>query len=432
MRFLPIFVALILGMPGLTGAAKPNFIIILVDDMGYNSIWDRGLGDIKTPHIDKLSEAGMMLTEFYATSPICTPTRASLMTGRYPSRTGLGTPLHPDDKEGLASDEVTIAEILKRAGYATACIGKWHLGHQSEHYPTRHGFDYYYGTPLGHCFAPEAKRKTGKNSDLFLRNDEKIAFPRFADLTSNLTDEAIRWIGANKEKPFFLFLSHPMPHVPLAASERFRGRSEAGLYGDVCEEIDWSVGQIVATLKENDIEENTFVVFTSDNGAEDPGHNAPFRGKKQQPLEGGIRVPCIIKWPDRVYAATYTDELMTVMDFFPTFAALAGVELPADRIIDGRDATELILGEKGAKSSYDYFVYHARFGNRAGVRMGKWKLLIDCEAKTWKHKGLALYDLKNDIREEKNLVKLHPEVVEDLMKRLTEYEKSLGEEEGVK
>ena len=369
---------------------------------------------------------GISLTQFYATSPICTPTRASLLTGRYPSRVGLGTPLHTTDRDGLHRDEITLAETLKGQKYATACIGKWHLGHQPEFYPTQHGFDYFYGTPLGHCFASEANRKDGQQSDLFLRKEEKVPFPPFAELTANLTADAIRWITSNQHTPFFLYLSHPMPHTPLAASKDFLGNSESGLYGDACEEIDGSVGRIHDDATNHWVlNQNTITVFTSDNGAQVEASNAPFRGRKQEPLEGGVRVPCIVRWPDQIPSAQTRDELTTVMDFLPTFTAWAGGHLPESLIIDGHDIGALLKGETRGGSPYDAFIYHARFGKRAGIRMANWKLLIDCDAKTWRHKGLALYDLKTDRGESNNLAGSNPEIVEKLLTRINAFEGSL-------
>jgi arylsulfatase A-like enzyme len=383
-----------------------------------------------------MAAEGMRFTDFYATAPICTPTRASIMTGCYPSRVGLGTPLHTPDTNGLHEDEITLAELLKSQGYATACIGKWHLGHHPKFYPTRHGFDDYYGTPLGHCFLTETMRKKGEYTDLFLRNEEKVPFPPIENLTEVLTAEAVRWIGANKDQPFFLFVSHPMPHGPVAASKRFRGKSAGGLYGDAVETIDWSTGQIIKTINDQGLRQNTVIVFTSDNGAcNHPwgtkatwyGSNAPFRGKKQQVWEGGLRVPCVMWGPGRIPAGLVCSELTTVMDFLPTFGAMAGAELPADRVIDGKDIRALLAGKPAAKSPYDAFIYHARFGKRAGIRVGDWKLLVDCNAKTWRHQGEALYDLRSDPGEARNVARQHPDRVKELKVQLEAFEQELSQ-----
>lgn len=415
----------------------PSFIIIITDDQGYNDLGCFGSKRIKTPNIDSMARAGMKFTDFYATSPICTPTRASLMTGCYPSRVGLGTPLHKPDTIGLHEDEVTIAEVLKTRGYSTACIGKWHLGHHPQFYPTRHGFDYYFGTPLGHCFLTDRMRKYGEYTDLFLRNEEKIPFPPIEQLTETLTKDAIRWIRSNHQNPFFLLLAHPMPHGPVAASERFKGKSQGGLYGDAVETIDYSVGEILKTLKDLKLEQDTIVVFTSDNGADNKnnwgvvdetwfGSNEPFRGQKQQGYEGGLRMPCVMWAPGRIPPGTVCSEIATVMDFLPTFAELAGAEVPKDRTIDGKNISALMLNKKNANSPYDAFIYHVRFGKRSGIRMGDWKLIVDVEARTWRHEGTALYNLKKDPGETVNCADQHPEIVKKLKARLEQFELELS------
>ena len=418
---------------------KPNFIVILADDLGYGDLACYGSERIKTPNIDRMATEGIKFTDFYASAPICTPTRASLITGRYPSRVGLGAPLHTPDTIGLHEGEITLAELLKSQGYATSCIGKWHLGHQPEFYPTRHGFDHFYGTPLGHCFRTETMRKKGKFSDLFLRNEEVVPFPPIEDLTEVLTAEAVEWISANKDNPFFLFLSYPMPHGPVAASKRFKGKSAGGLYGDAVETIDWSTGEILKTIDDLGLGQDTVVIFTSDNGADTNawgtearwfGSNAPFRGKKQQGWEGGLRVPCVMWRPGQIPAGSVCFELATVMDFLPTFGAMAGAELPKGRVIDGKDITSLMLGEKDAKTPYDAFVYHVRFGKRSGVRMGDWKLIVDVDAKTWKHKGTALYNLKKDAGETRNCAAEHPKIVAKLRDRLDAFERDLQGSKG--
>ena len=266
-------------------ARKPNIVLILADDLGYADLSCFGSDRIDTPNIDRMAETGMKFTDFYVTAPLCTPTRASIMTGSYPSRVGLGSPLHARAEIGLNPEEVTLPELLKSQGYATALIGKWHLGHHPMFYPTRHGFDFYYGTPLGHCFLT---RSGSSFSDLFLRNEEKITFPPIEYLTEDLTREAVQWIKANQTRPFFLFMSHPMPHGPVAASDRFRGQSDGGPYGDAVETIDWSTGELIKAIEELGLSQDSIVVFTSDNGAgrnnwgvEDAdwlGSNAPFRG----------------------------------------------------------------------------------------------------------------------------------------------------------
>jgi arylsulfatase A len=413
-----------------------NFIVILTDDLGYGDLGCYGSKKIATREIDRMAAEGMKFTNFYATSPICTPTRASLMTGCYPSRVGLGTPLHTPDKVGLDPDEITLAELLKDQGYTTACIGKWHLGHHPPFYPTRHGFDHYYGTPLGHCFKTSQMRTRGKYSDLFLNGEEKIPFPSIKELTEELTAEAIKWIEKHDNEPFFLFLSHPMPHGPVASSARFHGQSGGGPYGDAVETIDWSTGQILKTLKKLKIDRKTFVFFTSDNGADPSAHwgvdadwfgsNSPLRGKKQQAWEGGLRVPFIAWSPERIPPGSVCHELATVMDVLPTFASLGGASVPTDRVIDGHDIRPLLFGEKDAISPYDAFIYHVRFGKVAGIRMGSWKFLVDVDAQTWRHKGSALYNLAIDPAERNNVINSHPEVAKKLKARLEQFKDELS------
>ncbi|MGB0292355.1 MAG: sulfatase family protein [Luteolibacter sp.] len=412
-----------------------NFIVILTDDLGYGDLGCYGAKKIKTREIDRMAAEGMKFTDFYATAPICTPTRASLMTGCYPSRVGPGSPLHTPDKTGLHADEITIAEMLKTKGYATAYIGKWHLGHQPEFYPTRHGFDFFYGTPLGHCFDTEGMRKKGKHCDLFLRNEKPIPFPPHETLTEVLTEESIKWIHSKKDQPFFLFLSHPMPHGPVACTEKFRGKSKGGPYGDAVEAIDWSTGRILDTIRELKLDQDTFVVFTSDNGActnnwgvdvDWLGTNAPFRGKKQQGWEGGLRVPFVVWGPGRIHPGSSISEVASIMDLLPTFAVLSYAKLPQDRIIDGKDISPLFCMEPDARSPHEAFIYHARGGERCGIRMGKWKLLVDTDTATWKHKGTALYDLSTDPGEKTNLAAKHPDKVKALKAKLAAFNQHLS------
>jgi arylsulfatase A-like enzyme len=280
-------------------------------------------------------------------------------------------------------------------------------------------------------------RARGKYSDLFFNGEEKVPFPPIEQLTETLTAEAIRWIEEHAAEPFFLYLAHPMPHGPAAASERFCGQSEGGVYGDALETIVWSTGEILRTLERLKLARKTVVIYTSDNGA-DPtadwgvdadwfGSNAPLRGKKQQGWEGGVRVPCIAWGPGRVPSGEVCDELATVMDILPTFARLAGAAVPDDRVIDGHDIRPLLFGEPGASSPYDVFIYHVRFGKVAGIRMDDWKLLIDVDARTWRHRGTALYNLERDVAERHNVAAAHPEVVESLKAQLERFKRDLSE-----
>jgi len=405
-------------------ARQPNFVVILTDDQGYGDLGCYGATDIRTPEIDRMAAEGMRFTRFLAAAPICTPTRAALMTGAYAVRTGLGTPLHTPDRLGLHPDEITLAELLRDAGYATGCVGKWHLGHHEPFLPTRQGFDYYYGTPMGHMFyetVPEAKR-----TDHYLRNEERIPHPPAEELTERFTEEAVAFIERNHDRPFFLYLPHTMPHIPLAVSERFRGKSAGGLYGDVIEAIDWSTGQVLEAIRRAGIADNTYVIFTSDNGPhKGDGSPGPFRGGKHSAYEGGMRVSAIFWGPGRVPAGAESDALAVTFDIYPTLAALAGAPLPTDRAIDGKDLSPLIHGEAGAASPHDHFLYYVRDSKIAGIERGGWKLLVDVETGPWSHQGEALYNLADDPGEQNNLLADHPEKVRALRELLKSEDEAL-------
>jgi len=406
---------------------KPNILLILADDLGYGDLGCYGSRTVRTPRIDWMAEAGVKFSSFYAAAPICTPTRAALMTGRYANRAGLPTPLHVYDEKGLADSEVTLAEVLQKAGYRTACVGKWHLGHLSRYYPTRHGFEVYYGTPLGHMFnRPAVGKAVGDTSDLFLDGEKTIPFPPDEELTERLTEAAVSFIRENRDGPFFLFMSHTMPHEPLAVSKRFAGKSKGGLYGDVVECIDWSTGQILDALREEKILSNTVVVFTSDNGPK-KGHGSadPLRGFKHQPYEGGVRVPCVAWIPLRYRGAVggTIDGIRTVMDIFPTFAWFAGAELPDGLESDGKLIPGL-LGCHDLGHEHSHFFYFVRHGVLAGVRDERWKLLLQ------KGGVPELYDLENDLGESHNLAAEHPRIVRRLTLRMEDLQEELEESEG--
>ena len=423
-------VLIVLILAGSHAADRPNFVLILTDDQGYGDLGCFGSTTIATPNLDRIAREGARLTSFYAAAPICTPTRAALMTGCYATRVGLETPLHVYDHAGLDPEETTIGEALQNLGYRTACIGKWHLGHLPQHYPTRHGFDVYWGTPLGHMFnRPEVGRAIGDVSDLFLEGETEIPFPENGELTERITEQSIQFIADNRDRPFFLFVSHPMPHEPLAVSERFAGQSDGGLYGDVIECIDWSTGKIIDALREHGLAENTVVVFTSDNGPKKgEGSAGPLRGFKHDPYEGGVRVPCIAYAPGRIPAGLEIDSITTIMDLYPTFVRMAGGEPSEHQVIDGRDLTPLLRREPAtgepatgdaatgdaavASGPHQEFYYFVRYGALAGIRQGQWKLL-------WKPDQAAeLYDLDQDLGESNNLAAQHPRIVAGLQQRL--------------
>ena len=419
--------------------SKPNFIIIFCDDLGYGDIGCFGSQKNRTPNLDQMAEQGTRFTSFYVTSGVCTPSRSSLMTGCYPRRVNMHQDerglcvLFPVAKKGLNPAEITIADMLKEKGYATACIGKWHLGDQPQFLPTRQGFDYYYGIPYSNDMDAEQRLK---NPPLPLLRDEKvIEAPVEQDtITKRYTEEAIKFIETNKNRPFFMYLPHAMPHNPVHAGEKFRGKSANGRYGDAVEEIDWSTGRILATLKKLGIDDLTLVVFTSDNGASNRfgGSNGPLRGHKGSTWEGGMREPCIVWWPGHIPAGKACDELATTMDLLPTFARLAGTKSPSDRIIDGKDIWPLMVGKRGATSPHEAFYYY-QIDQLQAVRSGKWKLHLPLKQKkkSWgkptPNVPLQLYDLQADIGETSNVADDHPEVVERLLALAEKAQRDLGD-----
>jgi len=420
----------------------PNFIIIFCDDLGYGDIGCFGSQKNRTPNIDKMAAEGMRFTSFYVTSGVCTPSRASLMTGCYPRRVNMHQNdeglcvLFPVNKKGLHPDEITIAEILKTQGYATCCIGKWHLGDQIEFLPTNQGFNYYFGIPYSNDMG--SREGTNRPPLPLLQNEKVIEAPVDQNtLTKRYTEQVLKFVTANKDRPFFVYLPHTMPHVPLYVSDRFKDRSKGGLYGDVIEEIDWSVGEILKALKESGIDERTLILFTSDNGpwlewGEHGGSALPLRAGKGTTYEGGMRVPCIIRWPGKIPADKVCDELASTMDLLPTFARLAGTKSPTDRIIDGKDIWPLMSGKKRAKSPHEAFYYY-QMDQLQAVRSGKWKLHLPLKQKK-KYWGeptpdvpLQLYDLQADIGETNNVAAEYPEVVNRLLALAEKAREDLGD-----
>ena len=403
----------------------PNIVLIFCDDLGYGDIGCFGSTKHRTPNIDRLADEGMRLTSFNVTCGVCTPSRSSLMTGCYPKRIGMHRNeegkwvLFPGNSRGLNPDEITIAEILKARGYATAIVGKWHLGDQPEFLPTRQGFDSYFGIPFSNDMG---KWKPARAyPPLPLMRDEQVieTEPDQGQLTPRYTEEALRFIRANRDGPFFLYFPHTFPHAPLNASPRFRVKSATGLYGDAVEEIDGSTGKILETLHDLGIDDQTLVIFTSDNGAAQAfgGSNLPLRGFKASTWEGGMRVPCVMRWPGRIPAGKQCNELVTSMDLLPTLARLAGGPIPTDRVIDGKDVWLLISGQPGAKSPHEAFFYYF-MGQLAAVRSSNWKLHIarrQGREKVATKIPLELYDLESDVGEQHNVAEQHPEVVTRLL-----------------
>ncbi|MDE0935838.1 MAG: sulfatase [Mariniblastus sp.] len=403
---------------------QPNLIVIFCDDLGYGDLGCYGSKKNRTPNVDQLARTGIRFTDFYSSSPVCTPSRSSLMTGCYARRVGMHEDytghwvLIPRSRRGLNPEELTVAEALQSVGYATACIGKWHLGDQPEHLPTEHGFDFYFGIPYSNDM--QSKGRGDPPLPLVKQSSVVEAPVDQSTLTKRYTETAIEFITANQSKPFFVYLPHTFPHLPLHASPDFLGKSANGRYGDSVEEIDWSTGQILASLDRLGIADNTLVIFTSDNGSNgrNGGSNQPFSGNKGSTMEGGMRVPMIAKWPGRIKPGTICGELATTMDILPTFCELAGAKL-SDRKIDGFDISGLLFGHEGAESAYESLYYYRRRQLQA-IRMGDWKYHLPLKAihpnwTTHKTEGAArpakLVNLKSDPRELKDVSAANPQVL---------------------
>lgn len=427
--------------------SKPNFVIIFCDDLGYADVGCFGAKGFTTPNIDRMATEGMRFTDFYANAPFCSPSRAALLTGCYPQRVGIPGVLFPNHKHGLNPDETTIADMLKPKGYATACFGKWHLGHHAEFLPTRHGFDEFFGLPYSNDMWPKhPNNKRHKFPDLPLIDGEKVIElnPDQSQLTTRYTERSVKFIEKNRDKPFFLYLAHSMPHVPLFVSDKFKGKSQQGLYGDVIMEIDWSTGQILSTLKRLGIDEKTLVIFTSDNGpwlkyGNHGGSAEPLREGKGTTFDGGQREACVMRWPGRIPAGAVCNEVSTAMDILPSFAGLAGTKLPEQRI-DGRDIRPLMAGVPGARSPHEAVFFYYAWDLQA-VRCGRWKLHVPHKyghitekgkdgkpgKSVRKNIGFALFDLKTDISEQHNIAEKHPRVVQRLLALAEKMRRDLGD-----
>jgi len=431
-------------------AAPPNIVVIFADDLGYGDLGCFGAAQAKTPHLDRLAADGMRFTSFYVAQAVCSASRAALLTGCYPNRVGIHGALGPQAEHGIHDNETTLAELLKSRGYATGIFGKWHLGHHPRFLPTRHGFDVYFGLPYSNDMWPKHPTAGRNYPPLPLIDGEMTVEqnPDQSQLTTLYTQRAVQFIEANRSKPFFLYVPHTMPHVPLFVSDKHKGKSGQGLYGDVIMEIDWSVGEICAALARANLEQNTLVIFTSDNGpwlsyGNHGGSPGPLREGKGTTWEGGVRVPCVMRWPGKIPAGSTCTEMAATIDVLPTAAALAGAEVPSDRVIDGKDIRPLMFAEAGAKSPHEAYYFYWNDQLEA-VRSGRWKLHFPHPYRSLssaasagrdgkpgpyvqKQTGLALYDLEADIGESRNVAADHPDVVQRLKELADRARDDLGD-----
>ncbi len=412
-------------------STPPNIVILFADDLGYGDLSSYGHPTIRTPHLDGMAQEGMRMTSFYTAAPSCTPSRAALLTGRYPVRVGLPHVLMPDVENGLPPEEITLAEALKEEGYRTMAVGKWHLGHaRPALMPTANGFDRYFGL----LYSNDMIRpwvQTDRPLELY-RDTEPVGDPGDQSmLTVRYTEEAVDFIREDRSEPFFLYLAYSMPHLPINTADRFRGRSRAGLYGDVIETIDWSAGRVLQALQEEGLDENTIVVFTSDNGpwlnlpdrmlqaGNEPWHaGSPglLRGAKATTYEGGMRVPGIVRWPGRIPAGQVSAEIATTMDLYPTLLNAAGAEVPRDRPVDGADIMPLLTGSVDASPTRG--LYYFQGTELQGVRDGRWKLRVTGEE-------VELFDLEVDPSERYNVAEAHSGVVARLREEMRRFDEDV-------
>jgi arylsulfatase A len=432
-----------------TNKRPPNFVVIFCDDLGYGDLGSFGNPTIRTPHLDRMAAEGQRWTSFYSADSVCTPSRAALLTGRLPIRTGMFSDtrrvLFPDSADGLPQSEITIAELLKTRGYSTAAIGKWHLGWQSEFLPMKQGFDSYYGIPYSNdmdaTFKVSARDEyisLNKNPKReywnvpLMRNEQIVERPaEQTTLTERYTDEAVKFISANKSKPFFLYLAHSMPHMPLFRSKKFEDKSARGLYGDVIEELDSNVGRLLDTLRRLKLERDTLVVFTSDNGPwalfnEQGGSAGLLRGAKGGTYEGGMREPTIFWRPGTIKPGVVTD-IGATLDLLPTFCALAGVEVPTDRVLDGYDLSGALLGK--ARSPRQMMPYW-RGSKLYALRSGSFKAHFITQSEyggeaAVTHETPELYNLDHDPSEKWNIAAKHPEVIAEIRRFAEEHKKAI-------
>lgn len=410
---------------------KPNIVLINCDDLGYGDLGCYGSTLNHTPTIDKMAKQGMRFTDFYMASPVCSPSRGALMTGCYPPRIGFGEfegqwVLFPGQGIGLNPNEKTIASVLKDEGYSTMLVGKWHCGDQREFLPTKHGFDNYYGLPYSNDMGIQINRETNKYPPLPLMMDEEVIQqqPDQSSLTERYVERATRFIRDNKDNPFFLYFAHMHVHLPHYAPDRFMKQAKNGEYGASVECIDWATDVILKELKALGLDKDTLVIFTSDNGSNERlgGSNAPLRGIKGSTWEGGMRVPCIMYWPQTITAGKECNEITSSIDLYPTLANLAYGKVPDDRIIDGMDISSLIM-DKDKKSPRETFYYY-KLNNLEAVRHNDWKLHISKDSDAINE----LYNLRDDISETTNVYDKYPEIVSELKELADKSREDIGDE----
>ena len=434
--------------------ATPNIVVVFADDLGYADIGCFGAKGYATPHLDRLAQEGRKFTNFHVAQAVCSASRAALMTGCYPNRIGIRGALNPWSDFGINSSETTIAELVKQRGYATGMVGKWHLGHLPPFLPTRHGFDEWFGLPYSNDMWPPNPKGNKPWPPLPLFENENVVVPDVtaadqSQLTTWYAERAVRFIEKNKDRPFFLYVAHSMPHVPLHVSDKFKGKSGRGLFGDVIEELDWSVGQILDALKQNGLEDNTWVVFTSDNGpwlmyGDHAGSAGPLREGKGTNWEGGTRVPCIMRWPGHIPSGAVCNDMFMTIDLLPTLAGIIGAKLP-EHPIDGLDVWPVISGQEGAKNPHSsYCFYYHRAQLQAVVSGdGRWKMQLPHDygalvlpghggergrMENRKIEKVELYDLVNDVGESTDLADKHPEIVARLEAEAEKAREELGDE----
>lgn len=425
--------------------SRPNIILINCDDLGYGDLACYGNQLHRTPAIDRLAQEGLKLTDFYMASPVCSPSRGAMMTGSHPNRIGFHkfgdrhAVLFPGHPWGLNPEEKTIATVLKDAGYATGMVGKWHCGDQPEFLPTRHGFDSYFGLPFSNDMG-RMKQHDPKQPPLPLMLNEDVLEqqPEMESLTERYAAECVRFLRANQDKPFFLYLAHLHTHLPHLVAKRFMEQSQNGEYGAAVEYVDWCVDVILKELDSLGLADNTIVIFTSDNGSRcngEGGSNAPLRGTKHTNWEGGVRLPCLVRWPAQIPASSVSGEMTWSPDFLPTLAKLAGTAAPTDRVLDGKDVRELWTNPSTATSPHEALPYY-HLGKLQAVRQGPWKLHIH-RTRSWLKPNLEsepieeiceLYNLDEDVAETTNVAEQHPEVVEHLQQIAQGFRDSLGDD----